>query len=175
MQRHLEAGCENCERVVTSLRRVVEVSESERESAPADAVLGPVKGLFAVETQVMELVWDSARAPSFVTDDSEAGSRQLRFANSEFELDARVAKQEGGSGSKLEGKLQSRFLIGVEDLEVRLVSNEEVVDSSSTDSDGAFELPLSRADGVELQIALADDRELIATLEEDERPTARPD
>jgi hypothetical protein len=150
LSRHLEGGCRACERVVASLRQVTGTDR------PQASPLG-------VERQMMELIWDSARAPWLAGDSSRDSGRQLHYANSEFELNARVEGTENGS-SVLSGRLQSRFRVGVSDLAVRVVSDHEVVDSSSTGALGEFELPLSDVDDVELQIALKDDLELIVTL-----------
>ena len=156
MRRHLDEGCENCERVVRSLRRVD--GDDERSGLHRAA-----SERLAADREMMDLVWDSARAPWLGGADGEDEGRQLHFAHSEYELNARVANGAAGR-TTLSGRLQSRFQVGVGNLPVRLVSRRRVLDSSSTGDLGEFELPVELDEAVELQIALADDRELIATI-----------
>ncbi len=171
LSRHLEAGCESCQRVVTSLREVASGASGERPPISAPASAETIKGIALykepVERQVMDLVWDSARAPWLLGEGSHDPGRQLHYANSEFVLNARVEGGAGTNASTLSGRLQSLFQVGVHDLEVRLVSERAVLDSGATGTLGEFELPLSEADPVELQIALTDARELIVTLGEE--------
>ncbi len=161
MREHLDTGCESCQRVERSLRRVSLVGDGEPERLSAEEVLGPIRGLFGFESRVLELVWDSARAPSFARGDLRETRRELHFADREYKLEMLVERPPGG-GARLLGRLVPRTAADVDALRVRLLSESSVIDLGSTDSGGGFVFWVQAAATVEVQVALSEERELVA-------------
>jgi len=161
MREHLESGCDSCRRVVASLR-AVEQSGSERSALNKKTASREGKAA----TEVMELVWDSLRAPFQLFDAGPAESgRQLNFSSNAFELSARIEDGAGTGGAVLMARLHSKFEAPVAGFGVRLIADNGVIHTASTGELGQFELSHDFSSPVELRIALDGERELIAHLE----------
>lgn len=160
MKKHLADGCDSCSRVLASLRAV------EHGGSPiggADSRLTGRSGELA--TEVMDLVWDSARAPFQLADAGPAESgRQLNFTTSEFDLSVRLESGADGAASVLMARLQSRFEAPTSEFEVRLTAGKQAAEPVVTGELGEFELPLDSTGPFELLIVVDEHHRLVAKL-----------
>lgn len=170
MQNHLDENCKECRRAVDMWHRVAQCFLENQAYSPPESVVRLVKASFTRPESwtrfskfatLARLVFDSSRAPAVASVRASKGtSRQLVHEAEPFVIDIRLESEPGR---------RSRFLIGqvldrrsanktVGNIDVVLLSGEDVVSKTSTNASGEFEFGFGLKDDLKLFIDIRGER-----------------
>lgn len=165
MRQHLDAGCRRCAATLALQRTVVAVADADRRLAAPDYAVRQIKGFFALNRPArwsrlapiqLGLRWDSGLEPAPAGSRGAAGERQVAYASGEYGLDLRFSSppREGEPGV-LTGALARAGGEPVARVPAFLVVGDRVVDQTTSDESGHFELAarLERPSEVWVEVA----------------------
>ncbi len=185
MEDHLAAGCRRCQRLATSLQRVVETGASELRHEPPAYAVRSVKAFFGLQrpkrapgwaSTTLPLTFDSALAPASAgTRGLEDSSRQLLFESEEFALDVRLQRQLGDREAMVVGQLLKRPAEPVANAPAYLVCDGAIAASGFTGEFGGFRMDCPRHGALDLWLFVSDTERIAVTLDADTPEPATTD
>lgn len=170
MQTHLNAGCSDCMKASQFWRLAVDVSSRESSHCPPNDAVNAVKAAFipvkpgpwlAEAAQFARLVFDSFKQPSLaMVRGSTQSSRQLVHEAEPFMIDLRLdsdpaRKRISLTGQVLNSKNPEQALEGVD---VILLSGDQLVQQTSANESGEFDLDFGTRPHLQLFINLRGQR-----------------
>lgn len=176
MQKHLDAGCRQCEKEAGFWKHVVEVAKRRVEPEPPQSTVRQAKAMLAnmrlgtsepAGPTVARLVFDSRSAPLAVGVRSEAStSRQLLFSTSEHRIDVRLEPQITSDRVSIIGQiLDTRNPSNVNvNVPISLFSGRKLLAKTQTNDLGEFEFACDLERRLELRAVLPQGREISVAL-----------
>ena len=173
LQRHLEAGCDDCQAVVASLERVMTTAEIDGAVTPPDGAVRSVKAFFDLQRPQAESRWaeltmrqafDSALTPMVASRASSLASRRMLFESDDYTLELSVDYTPGEVDAVLRGQIMESQGEPRSHTPVFLVGDGEVIGRAISAQHGTFELS-SRLDSTcELWVFPDDDNRIRLSL-----------
>jgi hypothetical protein len=168
MQRHLQSGCRNCNRIARMWAEVHKLMLEEGKYSPPDSVVRFVKGHYALgrprrklsrATQVAQLIFDSFRQPLPAGIRSSQGTaRHLVLRAGSMLVDMRLEPAHQSFPASLAGQVldhsNPEHMIGNVPVTVR--SPRKIITSTATNQFGEFQVELSmeRSSNLRLDIGV---------------------
>jgi hypothetical protein len=166
MESHLSDGCKQCSRTLNLWQRVYEAGRRESAYAPADSVVGTIKGTFGIHgprkagragRAIATLLFDSARTPlAEGVRSAAAAERQLLYGVSKYRIDVRIEPQPHSDKVALVGQVLNSTAPGesIGAVPVRLCRGRRVLVESMTSPFGEFDLECDLGKGLQLKVKL---------------------
>ena len=151
MQRHLDSGCRDCARSLSTMKKVAELAGREATYEPESGILRIVKTLFAASQpatsadqvrEILPLVFDSFAQPAMAgVRTAIATSRQLLYRKGGCCIDIRIEHVPGSKEAILVGQVLDSGQQGRDaaSILVELMSGDKVIASTATTSYGEFQ------------------------------------
>jgi len=150
MQRHLDSGCRDCARSLSTMKKVAELAGREATYEPESGILRIAKALFAGQYQasanrvreILPLVFDSFAQPAMAgVRTAIATSRQLLYRKGGCCIDIRIEHVPGSKEAILVGQVLDSGQHGRDaaSILVELMSGDKVIASTATTSYGEFQ------------------------------------
>src|SRR5207237_2079179 len=145
MQRHLDSGCRDCARSLSTMKKVAELAGREATYEPESGIVRIAKALFAGQSQasanrvreILPLVFDSFAQPAMAgVRTAIATSRQLLYRKSGCCIDIRIEHVPGSKEAILVGQVLDSGQQGRDaaSILVELMSGDKVIASTATTS-----------------------------------------
>ena len=150
MLRHLDSGCRDCARSLSTMKKVAELAGREATYEPDSGIVRIAKALFAGQSQasanrvreILPLVFDSFAQPAMAgVRTAIATSRQLLYRKGGCCIDIRIEHVSGSKEAILVGQVLDSGQQGRDaaSILVELMSGEKVIASTATTSYGEFQ------------------------------------
>ena len=171
LQKHLDAGCSDCRKLLETWKHVAECASRERFYQPPEANVRIAKAQFAVshtnqtrsrEFCYAELVFDSFAQPATPGIRSSLSlARQLVFRKGRYSVDMRLEFQPGRLA--IVGQVldfgQANSALG--DIPVRLLAYKQ---QTTTSHFGEFQFDVERMENLELLFVMSEERDLMISI-----------
>ncbi len=163
MHRHLEGGCTECRRILQTWMSVYEIARLDSCYEPPVSALRSVKSLYAIqrlqkakfpEIVTAQLLFDSSlNGLSAGTRSPSNSVRQMLYGTDAYEIDVRLEPQYDTEKVSLIGQILTpdEFDRPINGIPVTLVRDGKVLDQSTTNTLGEFQLECELEDGFYLQ------------------------
>src|SRR5438067_3848685 len=151
MQRHLDSGCRDCARSLSTMKKIAELAGREATYEPEAGILRIVKTLFAASQpatsadqvrEILPLVFDSFAQPAMAgVRTAIATSRQLLYRKGGCCIDIRIEHVPGSKEASLVGRVLDSGQQGRDAASslVELMSGERESASAASSSYGEFQ------------------------------------
>lgn len=166
MQKHLERGCQECTKVLSTWNRVHQAARRESAYSPPDSVVRTVKGLGALhglgkvsrmKASIAQLLFDSARSPLPAgVRSASLAARQLLYGISNYRVDLRIQPQEDSDKVAVVGQIldSSDPENAIGPIHVVLRKGKKIIAESVTNRFGEFHLECDLENSLHLQAGL---------------------
>lgn len=180
MQSHLDQGCERCQELSETWRKVIETTRREPACRPPEGAVRAVKAAFTPEkrwgwlrqmARMAQLIFDTTREPAVAAvRGSTSSARQLMHRAEPFIIDLRLEseplqKRISLIGQVLNSKDTKKEVKGVE---VVLLSGERLLAKTAANSSGEFALKFEKEEDLRLFINIEGHRAIGIVLPESE-------
>jgi hypothetical protein len=161
MQQHLEQGCDSCRKLLAMWREVLEIGAREARYQPPAGMLRSVEAMYVPKVrwrwfpQVAEaahIIFDSLLDPVPAGVRGAALSRQFLQESAPFVVDLRAAFEPARQWIHLVGQVlnSAEPQSNVSDVEVFLLSGEELAAKTKANASGEFELEFKDSENLQL-------------------------
>jgi hypothetical protein len=166
MQKHLETGCKECGKVLTTWKGIHEAAQRESAYRPPDSIVRTIKGMGALhglgkgarmKAPIVSLLFDSSLdpLPAGVRSGSQ-GARQLLYGVSNYRVDLRIQPQDDSDKVAVVGQIldssEPNHALGP--LHVVLRKGKKIIAESVTNRFGEFHLECDLESSLHLQAGL---------------------
>lgn len=170
MQNHLDENCKECRRAVDIWHRVAQCFLENQAYSPPENIVRLVKASFTPPESwtrfskfatLARLVFDSSTGPAVASiRGSKSTSRQLVHEAEPFVIDIRLESEPSRRTRLLIGQVLDRRFPdkAVDNIDVVLLSGEDVVSKTSANASGEFEFGFGLKDDLKLFIDIRGER-----------------